>query len=74
MNKITIFTLIPADTTDRNRYTASSVRLNASTMNHSNLDLNSGNTLPHGRYKIPELGIEIQVVSNDDNRYQFWTL
>jgi hypothetical protein len=43
-------------------------------MTHCILDLNSGNTLPKGQYKIQELGIEIQVVSNDDNRYQFWTL
>jgi hypothetical protein len=74
MNKIKTFTLIPQDTTDANCYTASSVRLDSSAMNNCNLDLNSGNTLPLGYYKIQELGIDIQVTSNDDNRYRFWTL
>jgi hypothetical protein len=74
MNKINTFTLIPQDTTDAKGYTAGSIRLDSSTMNHCNLDLNSGNTLPLGYYKIQELGIDIQVFSNDDNRYHFWTL
>jgi hypothetical protein len=74
MNKIKTFTLIPRDTTDASSYTAGSVRLDSSPMNHCNLDLNSGNNLPLGYYRIPELGIDIQVISNDDNRYQFWTL
>jgi hypothetical protein len=74
MNKITTFTLIPADANNTNRYSAGSVRLCVSNMTPCNLDLNSGNTLPRGRYTIKELGIEIDVISNDDNRYQFWTL
>jgi hypothetical protein len=40
----------------------------------SNMDLSCGFDIPLGRYKIVELNLEIQVVSHDDNRYQFFTI
>jgi len=43
-------------------------------MSKCSLDLNSGSQLPLGKYTIRELNLEIEVVSSDDNRYQFWII
>jgi hypothetical protein len=50
------------------------IRLESSAMSKCSLDLNSGSQLPLGKYTIRELNLEIEVVSSDDNRYQFWII
>jgi hypothetical protein len=40
-----------------------------------NLDLGNGNHhMPNGVYNIKELGVNIRIIRNDENRYQFFTI
>lgn len=74
MNRISQYTLQSHNSTDTNLYTAGFIRLESSAMSKCNLDINSGSQLPMGKYTIRELNLEIEVVSSDDNRYQFWII